>query len=495
MKLLGYLCFAGLYANHGPKRIKEHFKGLAEPPSVSVDDARYPKQLLKRLAANGDDVTHYTPQETPMSNMVKFMRFVTERGALSSIYQWYEKMDIDGVEKTILPWSFLSDFPYKDYVREIVDDMNMDLGCVYLYEVPEEDVSTAGAPFTHGVMVGWEFDGTGCWSNTGICQGCSSPSTYGGPSTWQMLQLGSGCAAQTSSRPTKHEFIHALGFLHEQQRPDASDHLNVDTSGLDAGWASQFTAMSEASWLEMTEYPYEAMSVMHYGSTLNGIVVMTYKDGSTFSSPSVMTTTDSLQIQYMYCRDNEGFEYKETADCPTEDPQGVTRPIFRDRVCDGVIDCANGEDEEQDAIAHCMNFGDDTTNGCCHVYTVNGATECTISEEGGNNGRDVYQCACSNGVDICYTLAHSGSRWYVYSGDTTSGSYYTYTESDAICPPNSVWPGFGNEWTIQCKWGGAVWGDGDQCIDHNCHADATCTDKYQDFECTCNEGYLGDGTD
>ena len=49
-----------------------------------------------------------------------------------------------------------------------------------------------------------------------------------------------------------------------------------------------------------TSHPYEALSVMHYGSFIDNVEVMTYKDGTTFTSNRFMTTTDSLQLDTMY---------------------------------------------------------------------------------------------------------------------------------------------------------------------------------------------------
>ena len=55
--------------------------------------------------------------------------------------------------------------------------------------------------------------------------------------------------------------------------------------------------MTEAEWEEMPAYPYEAASSMHYGGSLNGHTVMTYKDGTDIVRGTIMTTTDSLQVK------------------------------------------------------------------------------------------------------------------------------------------------------------------------------------------------------
>ena len=64
--------------------------------------------------------------------------------------------------------------------------------------------------------------------------------------------------------------------------------------------------MAPESWLN-TNHPYEINSVMHYSSKLHirspPYIVMTHKDdGSTFDDGRFMTTTDSLQVDEMYCK-------------------------------------------------------------------------------------------------------------------------------------------------------------------------------------------------
>ena len=35
--------------------------------------------------------------------------------------------------------------------------------------------------------------------------------------------------------------------------------------------------------------------------------------------------------------------------------------------------------------------------------------------------------------------------------------------------------------------------DIDECLDYPCHSNATCVDAIGSFNCSCNEGFLGDG--
>ena len=63
------------------------------------------------------------------------------------------------------------------------------------------------------------------------------------------------------------------------------------------------------------------------------------------SKPNRLTTADALQLQWKYCRNQNNFKYKKTQDCQTKDLLGFQRLVFDDRICDGIADCPNAEDE------------------------------------------------------------------------------------------------------------------------------------------------------
>ena len=62
-------------------------------------------------------------------------------------------------------------------------------------------------------------------------------------------------------------------------------------------------------WLK-TNHPYEIKSVMHYDAFSQGPVYMTLKDGRSFTNGELMTTTDSLQVDEMYCKDFPQYKSK-----------------------------------------------------------------------------------------------------------------------------------------------------------------------------------------
>ena len=78
----------------------------------------------------------------------------------------------------------------------------------------------------------------------------------------QDLSLGSYCHTKGLSL---HEFIHALGFDHEQNRPDRNNHIQVHWDRIrdDKKW--NFQILKEEEW-DPTGHDYDFQSVMHYSS-------------------------------------------------------------------------------------------------------------------------------------------------------------------------------------------------------------------------------------
>ncbi len=62
-----------------------------------------------------------------------------------------------------------------------------------------------------------------------------------------------------------HEFMHVLGFVHEQQRPDRDDHIEVFEDCIHSNWSSQFTKLPSSGYMSSSIYDYH--SVMHYSNT------------------------------------------------------------------------------------------------------------------------------------------------------------------------------------------------------------------------------------
>ncbi len=93
-------------------------------------------------------------------------------------------------------------------------------------------------------------EGPGCWSLLGK-QGGQQPLN---------LQA-NGCVYRGT---VQHEFLHALGFYHEQSRPDRDSFIKINYENIDPKDNYQFAKQTESKTLGS---PYDYGSVMHYDKT------------------------------------------------------------------------------------------------------------------------------------------------------------------------------------------------------------------------------------
>ncbi|XP_067304857.1 meprin A subunit beta-like isoform X2 [Pseudorasbora parva] len=104
----------------------------------------------------------------------------------------------------------------------------------------------------------------GCWSYIGR----ASP---GG----QPLSIGNGCGIKGI---VEHEFLHALGFLHEQSRYDRDDYVTINFQNIIKGDEYNFEKYGE-NLTTIQGTPYDYYSVMHYDknafSNGNGSTIIT----------------------------------------------------------------------------------------------------------------------------------------------------------------------------------------------------------------------------
>ena len=236
---------------------------------------------------------------------------------------------------------------YNEGVKAAMNGLSNDLGCIQFIEVEEKDL--ASSKFENGLVF---VPGNACVSMVGLAPGKSpgmSLQQAKMPSNilkWQGITLSNNCAG-TSMATIQHEVLHALGVMHEHSRPDRDTYLNFNAGNTQS--QSSYTKIPSDEWVQSgIASEFEVESVMTYCSFCSAIVksvpVLSLKDGRTFGSGTRVTTSDALQLQWNYCKPR-GFEYKPYKECLSTDLLGFKRKVFTDRLCDGVKDCRDGEDE------------------------------------------------------------------------------------------------------------------------------------------------------
>ena len=131
--------------------------------------------------------------------------------------------------------------------------------------------------------------------------------------------------------------LHALGFKHEHARFDRDNFLtyiaeNDATKSSFAKQPMENFIRAPANW----GGDFDIESVLIYKSGTGGKyvkgeeqpVTVVKNTGEKHAQGVRITTMDALQAAYRYCKPR-GFDRKETVNCPTLDPTGVTRLVFK----------------------------------------------------------------------------------------------------------------------------------------------------------------------
>ncbi|XP_074002889.1 meprin A subunit beta [Numenius arquata] len=96
------------------------------------------------------------------------------------------------------------------------------------------------------------FKGSGCWSSVGNRQ-----------EGLQQISIGANCDRIGT---IQHEFLHALGFWHEQSRSDRDDYVSIIWDRIQAGKEHNFNKYNDTT-SDSLNVPYDYTSVMHYSQT------------------------------------------------------------------------------------------------------------------------------------------------------------------------------------------------------------------------------------
>lgn len=135
------------------------------------------------------------------------------------------------------------------------------------------------------------INGSGCWSYVGkqVARG------------EQQLSLKTpGCMVNAI---VAHEFMHALGFWHEQSRPDRDNYITIMFDNIKEGTEHNFNKYS-TSQVDYLGMPYDYDSVMHYGPksfSKNGLPTIVPKDSNAvIGQRKYISAIDAQEIRKFY---------------------------------------------------------------------------------------------------------------------------------------------------------------------------------------------------
>eukprot|EP00795_Rhopilema_esculentum_P007108 gene7108-12760_t len=199
---------------------------------------------------------------------------------------------------------------------------------------------------------------SGCWSYVG---------RQGGK---QELCLDNGCHSRAT---VAHELAHAMGFWHEQSRPDRDNYIDVIWENIDPDNAYNFDKQKKVDSLGT---PYDYYSMMQYDETsftMNGNITMAAKQPGVVQLGNEVgfTGIDSVQAMLLYRCNGK-----------------TTKPAFRKSVVDlkGADDCIFDDD-----FCHFTQANDDDFDWTLRKgATYSGGTGPSVDHTTGRLGAFAY---------------------------------------------------------------------------------------------------------
>ncbi|CAF0958500.1 unnamed protein product [Brachionus calyciflorus] len=144
------------------------------------------------------------------------------------------------------------------------------------------------------------FNGQGCWSYVG------KQTRTGAQQVSLKIPTSTNRASCIFKGTVAHELIHALGFWHEQSRPDRDNYVRVNWENINLDNQHNFNKYSTAV-ADTLGLPYDYYSIMHYTAdsfSTNGLQTLTpLQSGVTLihsSKKNAITDIDVAEIRKYY---------------------------------------------------------------------------------------------------------------------------------------------------------------------------------------------------
>uniref|UniRef100_A0A7M5UV23 Metalloendopeptidase n=1 Tax=Clytia hemisphaerica TaxID=252671 RepID=A0A7M5UV23_9CNID len=186
--------------------------------------------------------------------------------------------------KGIVPYTISTVFSAraKDKIRASVNKIQKAAPCMNFVEY---GYRASNVPKNHVEVI----RSGGCWSMVGMTGGRQS------------LSIGNGCLWEGT---IIHEFLHAIGFYHEQSRPDRDEYVNIIFRNIVEGREHNFKIASRINSLGVG---YDPFSVMHFSkgafSNGNGNTIEWKANPDLSLGGNKLSEKDIMQINLKYCGD------------------------------------------------------------------------------------------------------------------------------------------------------------------------------------------------
>ncbi|KAI5104702.1 meprin A subunit beta isoform X1 [Silurus meridionalis] len=250
------------------------------------------------------------------------------------------------------------------------------------------------------------FKGSGCFSSVGNQRKGK-----------QVLSIGAGCDRIAT---IEHEFLHALGFWHEQSRADRDDYVTIMWDRIEQGKEHNFKKYTDATSSSLN-VPYDYGSMMHYSknSFRNGteptIVTNIPSFSDVIGQRMEFSDSDLLKLSRLYnCTRTKTF--LDTCDFELENICGMIQGQGKQSDWVRVSKATGGPDMDYSNMGRCTGTG-----YFMHFSTINGNEgDTALLESRLLYPNRNYQC-------LQFFYYHTGN-----TNDTLEIWVREYTEADAI---------------------------------------------------------------
>lgn len=181
-----------------------------------------------------------------------------------------------------IPYEISPDFDAADVSRiYLAIEQYHKYTCIRLVPRTEHDID----------YVVFTNDRSGCWASCGRIGGRQQVNVQSGACTYRLGTI-------------IHEIMHAIGFMHEQNRPDRDNWVDVYYDNIRNGLEGNFLKLSP-SYVKTFDVPYDYNSVMHYNAysfSKNGqpTIVPLQESGDQIGQRKQLSQLDIKKVNKMY---------------------------------------------------------------------------------------------------------------------------------------------------------------------------------------------------